>query len=175
MHIEQPSQSLIDIVQEFLEVIGWDFYRDTQDHIHFDCVGNWNTYRFVVAAKSAPAEAFICCQLPFVIPKTYGQNKKVLSVSKATCLLRELIELNHAELPLGTFYSTLGVERTITVDWFYRLQINDEIDLQLLQDTLNRALDEIDDFYPALALVLTGEVTAQEALDDAIPEVYGTA
>jgi hypothetical protein len=171
----EPTLSVIDLVQEYLEVTGWNFEREGQNLIKFEFVGSWNIYKFAVAEKPSFGEALIQCQLVFTIPVVAGAGDTAALLVRVVASLRHLFDLIHGDLPRGTFYSLPLAGQQITINWVYRLKLGETIDEQLLEDSLNEALAEIDEFYPAICQVLTGTVSAAEAYKNAIPEVYGCA
>lgn len=169
---EEPTPTVIDLVQEYLEVSGWNFKRSGENSITFDFVGSWNIYKFTVVENRNLAEALIQCQLLFTIPSTANDNGMSMK-KRIVSSLHNLFDLIHGDLPRGTFHSLPISGQKITINWVYRLKLGENVDEQLLEDTLNEALEEIDQYYPSLRLVLTGTVSAAEAYKDAIPEPYG--
>ncbi len=194
----EEATSTLDLIQEYLEVTGWNFARQSENVITFEYTGDWNAHQFLVAEKPASSTLLIQCQINFTIadlppveilspsdkkPSKKRQRKiavreearQVNHRVQVILLLRELCNMIHADMPLGTFHFSLPPDQTVLVFWTYRVNRSVAEDPMVLQDMLNEALAEIDEFYPAFNLVLTGTVTAADAYDTAIPDVYGTA
>lgn len=171
----QKTPSVIDLVEEYLEVTGWKFKRQSADIITFDFVGSWNIYKFTVAENHNLVEALIKCQLAFTIPKPAKGKESIRFLTQTVASLRELFDLIHGDMPRGMFYSLPLSGQVITINWIYRLKLGDTIDELVLEDTLNEALEEIDEFYPSLRQVLTGTMSAESAYGEAIPEPHGHA
>ena len=175
--------SAIDMVQELVETTGWNFARASEHLLTFDYDGDWGDYTFAVAEYIGQTECLIQCSLPFTLSPPDTKKKKKRARAKAAVAVQkqtigqllELFNLIHDAASLGQFSYRKKSELAIMVNWAYRLPVSDMPDEAVLERVLNEALLEIDEFYPALMLVLSGTVNAEEAYKNAIPEHYGTA
>lgn len=70
MDIGQTSYT-IDLIQEYLEVTGWDFRREEDTLITFVYKGEWSDHRFVVGEKSCVAGLVIQWHSTFCVPVKY--------------------------------------------------------------------------------------------------------
>jgi hypothetical protein len=186
--IIQPELSAIDMVQEFIEETGWNFARVHEHVLTFDYDGAWGEYTFTVAERNRESECLIQCALPFVlsppVEKKKGKKKQkkdpriIESSASQKKVIRELLALFnmfHQDASLGQFSYEKKGELAVTVLWVHRLQMSASPDELVLQRVLEEALDEIDELYASVSLVLSGVADAAFAYEKAIPEHHGTA
>jgi hypothetical protein len=195
MIVEVPL-SPVDMVQEFVETVGWNFARQNDHLITYEYTGLWSEYTFSVADRIEQTECIIQCGLPFTLPVeeekkpkkpkkakkvpkgkklTAAQAPKVVKLPKVLRRLNDLFGMIHEDITLGYFSFRVQADNSLVVHWTYRLQVSAVPDEEVLERALREAYEEIDEFYPSIALVLTGTVSVDEAYTKAIPPCYGNA
>jgi hypothetical protein len=165
---ESAGVSIIDLVEECVEVQVWDVDRKSDCHIWFAYEGKWGSYySFDVVAYDRKDRLHILATLPMQIATR--NNKRALQ------RLYDLFRLIHDGYPLGTFTCTEPNVGRILIQWSYQCplgMVNDHAETgQLLLD----ATAEVDAFYDRLRTVLVSGDDAQEAFDMATPPSFGMA
>jgi|GEM_PF-2729033 len=160
---------LIDLVEECVEVYFWDVDRRSGRHLWFEFEGKWGSYySFDVVAKESNDRLCITCSLPM---KIAARNNK-----RALGRLQELFRLiHHDEHSLGTFSCSKPDLGNIVVQWSYQIPFGMADDHAEVGQLLLDATAEVDRYYDQLRTVLVSNDDAQETLDTAAPEIFGTA
>jgi hypothetical protein len=168
MDIERDS-SLIDLLEEYIEVCGWEYARVASQVINFKRVGLWSEYSFYVTEQSNGT---------ILLASGFELKLSKKKFKKAKKRVLKLINLFHSDVPLGTFSLDKNVESDDSfIAWAYRFYKSevDEPDTEVVELVLQEALEELDEMYPSFQRVVLPGVTVQQAYDSAIPEVYGRA
>jgi hypothetical protein len=155
----------IDMVQEFVQETGWNYSRRNESLLCFERWGKWGRYDFAVGLRESGTTIGFFAQFDLTKP-----NKMV------RLPLRFYELLNHINR-----FTLLGMYAYIPensiVSWSYGLIMPEqgEVDVVFVEALIEQALSEIDMRYPSFQLILTPNVTVQEAFDNAIPDAYGNA
>lgn len=155
----------IDVVEEFVREIGWNYTRRGESLLCFERYGKWGLYHFAVGVRESGTTMGFFAEFDLEKPE---------KMARMPVRFYEL--LNHINR-----FTLLGmyayVPESNVISWSYGLLLpnQDEVDMVFVESLIEQALSEIDMRYPSFQLVLTPNVTAQQAFDSAIPDAYGHA
>ena len=158
----------------------------SESSLSFVYKGDWATYNFTVDEQTEVDDLLIVCEIPFTLiaqPFKKGSKKKlkrknhskIIPIKKVAPKLLELFNWIQQDYPLGKFCYMTNGEAAVMVAWSYRTRLSIMADYDVLQTILEEAQGEVDEYYPSIALVLTGDTTAYKAYTKAIPTTLGRA
>ncbi len=168
--VDGLETSSVDMFEEYIETSGWDFARIAPNAIEFTRVGKWQSYSFALAEKQTAPGMHLTSYFEINVPK---KGRK-----KALRKLYELLNYFASEVPMGLMcHEVLREDGLDIIRWSYQWYFSDQMELDdvRIQYVLDTALAELEEFYPAVQLVLTKKGTVEDAYHNAIPEEYGRA
>ena len=159
---EPQETSIIDIVEEFVSALGWNFCRKAHSVLEYDRHGKWGRFDFTVALRSDQRTLAIFAQFHVHLLPGMRQAPK---------RFYELLNLVNQQSLLGAYSYD---EDAKVVVWVYNqiLPHYGEADPTDLEAVLDHALAEVDTRYLAFQYVLLPVITPQEAFDSIMPEGY---
>ncbi len=160
----------VDVFEEYIETSGWNFARVASNAIQFSRVGKWSPYSFTLAESHTAPSMLLTSYFEINVPK---KGRK-----KALRKLYELLNCFASEVPMGLLcHEVLREGGQDIIRWSYQWYFSDQMQLDdtRIEYVLDTALAELEEFYPAVQLVLTKDGTVEDAYHNAIPEEYGRA
>lgn len=155
----------IDMVEKFVAETGWNYSRRNESLLCFERWGKWGQYDFAVGLRESGTTLGFFAQFDLTKPE---------KMVRLPLRLYELINHINRFTLIGLF---VYIPENNIISWSYGLILPEqgEVDLASVEALIEQALSEIDMRYPSFQLILTPNVTAQQAFESAIPDAYGRA
>ncbi|MEM9292599.1 MAG: YbjN domain-containing protein [Acidobacteriota bacterium] len=152
----------IDIVEELAEHHAWEFDRIGEDQIAMCVEGQWRTYSITLAWSSFDETLRLICTFEMDPPKD------------RLPALYEALNATNDNCWAGAF-TYWADQRLMTYRYGLVLAGGTMPGPDQIDRLIGAAVGAAERYYPAFQLVVWGERSAEDALQIAIAEAYGTA